>query len=1065
MWQALPDQEHLLHRITDRVRQSLELQEILETAAQEICSFLSIDRVKIYQFDTDGSGIVIAESIRDQRLPSLLGLRFPAGDIPPQAREMFVKARQRVIVDVAAQRKTFSQLDCPETGENLAAEDIRYAPVDPCHVQYLLAMGVLASFTIPILHQNRLWGLLAVHHSEPRRFLEHEQQIVQLLINQVSIAIAQSNLLTQVRRQTYHESTINRISSVLHCPLNLSEIRQTVLEETVKALQGSGGRLYLMAEPTEQPAQLYIWGEQPTHRFIEESPAWKELLGWQETTTVDQHEEAVSTWEQAGRSLLSFNAANPGDSAFNTSGVPSPCIITDFSSNSCLQALAPTFAATPIRSVLIIPLQYRHQCVGCLSIFRNGYDTEIWWAGRFDSDERNQRPRQSFEAWCELKTGQSQEWHQDEIKLAQAIGIHLYMAVMQKRVEGMLRHQASHDRLTALPNRLLFDEQLSLALVNSQQRGEMLAVVFLDLDRFKTVNDTLGHAAGDQLLQQVTKRLQACLRECDAVARWGGDEFTLLFPHISCTEDVSKIVQRILDVLGAPFWLEEQELYVTASLGVALAPYDGEDTETLLKNADTAMYRAKQQGKNNSCFYSPEMNTKGLEQLALEADLRKALTRDEFLLYYQPQVDINTGEIVAMEALIRWQHPQLGLVPPNQFIPLAEETGLICPIGEWVFRTACAQHQAWCLAGLSPMRIAVNLSARQFQQQDLVKTIVQILQETQMQPRYLEVEITESIAMQDTSSTIATLQELRQMGVQIAMDDFGTGYSSLSSIKHFPFHTIKIDQSFVRDLIIDPSDAAIAKAVVALGQGLNLRVVAEGVETLAQLNFLRSLECDTAQGYLFSKPLPSEAAGQLLSDCSIKIQGELRPLTNYGRSEPALHLIAEISQKISQSLTLEEIFSTTVTEVRQLLQTDRVFLYRFEPDWSGVVVVESVAEDWTPILGTKIEDTCFKDRFAQYYGKGRARAIEDIYQAGFTRCYIDFLAQFQVRANLVVPVLQGEKLWGLLTAQQCQGPRQWQRLEISLLNQLATQAAIAIQQAELYQRLETATQQLQHFSV
>ena len=1065
-------EEHILHRITNRVRQSLELQDILNAAVQEICSFLDVDRVKAYQFDADGSGIVIAESIKSQRLPSLLGLRFPAGDIPPQAREMFIKARQRVIIDVAAQRKTLNQLDCLETGENLTIEDIRYAPVDPCHIQYLLAMGVLASLTVPILHQNRLWGLLVVHTSQPRRFCEQEQQVVQLLVDQVSIAIAQSNLLTQVRQQSHQEATINGISSLLHCPLNLAEIRQTVLERTVKALQGSGGRMYIVAEPTKQPAQLYTYGEQPTHPFIiEESPFWKELLGWQEMLAARQnvHEDIVKDWKEAGRDLLLTNVTSQSSFGFSTNGVPSPYAITDFSQSIPLQSLSPAFESTNIRSILIIPLQYRHQCVGCLSIFRNGYDTETLWAGRYHPDERNQQPRQSFEAWRELKTGQSQEWSQDEIKLAQSIGIHLYMAVMQKRVEVMLRHQASHDRLTNLPNRLLFDEQLSLALVNAHQQGEMLAVAFLDLDRFKTVNDTLGHAVGDQLLQQVTQRLQGCLRECDTVSRWGGDEFTLLLPHIDCAEEVSKITCRILDVISAPFCLEEHELYITASLGIALAPYDGEDAETLLKNADTAMYRAKQQGKNNYQLYSPEMNTKALERLALEADLRKALMRDELLLYYQPQVDINTGEIVGMEALLRWQHPQLGLVPPNQFIPLAEETGLICQIGEWVLQTACTQHQVWRSSGLSPIRIAVNLSARQFQQPGLVQTIVQIVQATKIEPCYLELEITESIAMKNLNFTIAVLRELRQMGIQIAMDDFGTGYSSLSTIKHFPLQVIKIDQSFVRDLAIDPSDAAIAKAVVALGQGLNLKTLAEGVETLEQLKFLQSIGCDIAQGYLFNKPLPSEEAGQLLLNCATTIQGKLLHLTEYGKSEAVLYLVAEISQKIRQSLTLEQILNTTVIEVRQFLQTDRVLVYRFEPDWSGVVVVESLKEGWIPILGTTFVDSCFQNNDAQdtyvptnyveYYKKGRVRAIDDIHNANLAQCHVDLLAKLQVKANLVVPVLQEEKLWGLLIAHECCSLRHWQQMEISLLNQLATQVGIAIQQVELYQQLETANQQ------
>ncbi|MBD2020655.1 EAL domain-containing protein [Leptolyngbya sp. FACHB-36] len=859
------NQESLLHRITNRIRQSLELQEILMTAAQEIRVFLDIDRVKIYRFESDGSGEVIAEAIKDKRLPSLLGLHFPAGDIPSQSRDLFLRARQRVIVDVVAQRKILSQLDNLQTGDSLSLEDVRYAPVDPCHVQYLQAMGVLASLIIPILHQNRLWGLVAIHHAKPRRFHDRELQMVQLLVDQVSIAIAQSNLLKQVQQQAHHEATINRISSLLHCPLTLPEIRQTVLEETVKALQGSGGRLYLGAEPANEPAQLYTTGVQPTEAFIEESAGWHEYLGWHESSNVAHttHQELIVAWEQAGRSLLPSTLADYSSPTANPSGLPSPCILADLQlSQWCL--LADTFSSTPIRSVLIIPLQYRHQGVGWLSIFRNGYDTEVLWAGRHNADERNQYPRRSFEAWREVKVDQSPEWSQDEVKLAQTIALHLYMATMQKRVESLLRHEASHDRLTNLPNRLLFDEQLSLALLTAQQRGEMLAAAFLDLDRFKTVNDTLGHAVGDQLLKQVTQRLQGCLRQCDTVARWGGDEFTLLFPHISIDE-VSKIARQILDVLGAPIHLERQELYISASLGIALFPYDGEDAETLLKNADTAMYRAKQQGRNNFQLYSPEMNTKAREQLELETDLRKALARNEFLLYYQPQVDIHTGSIVSAEALVRWQHPQLGLVPPNQFIPLAEETGLICPLGEWVIRAACIQHQAWRSLGLPPLRIAVNLSARQFQQQDLVKIIASILQETKTEPHYLELEITESTVMQDVDFTIAVLQELREMGIQIAMDDFGTGYSSLNSIKHFPLHTLKIDQSFVRDLMTDSSDVAIARAIVALGKGLNLKVMAEGVETCDQLEFLRSLGCDGAQGYLFSRPLSPTAASELLA--------------------------------------------------------------------------------------------------------------------------------------------------------------------------------------------------------
>ncbi|MGG6294094.1 bifunctional diguanylate cyclase/phosphodiesterase [Leptolyngbya sp. AN02str] len=940
----LQKQEHLLHRISSRIRQSLELQEILSTAVHEIRTLLHIDRAKIYRFKPDGSGEVIAESIRGKRLPSLLGLHFPADDIPPQARQLFLKARQRVIIDVAAQRKISSKLDHIDTREPLTVKDIRYTTADPCHVEYLLGMGVLSSLILPILHQNQLWGLFAIHHSQPRQFSERELQIVQLLVDQVSIAIAQSNLLNQVQQQAQYELIVNRISSLLHSPLAINEIRQSVLEETIKALGGSSGRLYLFSESVNAHAQLYTAGDSFTSDMLEESDRWKHLMDSYDnpTSLFPTHAEVVTAWEHAGRSLLPTDLPDhPGTP--NTRGIPEPKLL-DFTEDTDWPDWLGADPNGPIRTALIVPLQYHHQCVGWLTVFRNGYDSEILWAGRQNFDERNQLPRRSFEAWREIKTNQSQPWRQDEVNLAQAIGIHLYMATMQKRVETMLRHEALHDRLTDLPNRLLFDEQLSLALLNTQQQGEILAVAFLDLDRFKTVNDTLGHALGDLLLKQVTQRLQKCLRKGDVVARWGGDEFTLLFPKINHIEEVGKIARRILEVLSAPFFLEGQELYASASLGVTLFPYDGKDAASLLKNADTAMYRAKQQGRNNYQLYSPEMNTKAREQLELETDLRKALIRKELLLYYQPQVDIKTGEIVSLEALLRWQHPQLGLVPPSQFIPLAEETGLICPIGEWVIRTACEQHQAWLAEGLAPVRIAVNLSARQFQQQDLVKSIVHILQETHLTPSYLEIEITESVAMQDVEFTVKVLQQLRDMGVQIAMDDFGTGYSSLNSIKHFPLHTLKIDQSFVRDLLTDPSDMAIAKAVIALGQGLNLKILAEGIETAEQLEFLRSLGCAFAQGYFFSKPLPAEAIAQVLKHAQYAYADRANqavasrlphPTSEEAIASSTQTLKQEISQLMQRTQALEDIIRHQEQQIAKHEQIELFLRQQLQPQESA----------------------------------------------------------------------------------------------------------------------------------
>ncbi|MFB2922986.1 EAL domain-containing protein [Aerosakkonema funiforme] len=447
----------------------------------------------------------------------------------------------------------------------------------------------------------------------------------------------------------------------------------------------------------------------------------------------------------------------------------------------------------------------------------------------------------------------------------------------RKQAEATIQYHAFHDLLTGLPNRTMFDRHLSTALANADNSKTMLAVMFLDMDRFKTINDTLGHAVGDRLLQGFAERVKACLRESDIVARWGGDEFTVLVPQITSPEDAAKVGQRILEALKPAFYLqghatgeETPPLHITSSIGIALYPHDGEDAETLLRNADAALYRAKEHGRNNYRFYKPEMNAQASQLLALENRLHQALEQREFEVYYQPQIHINTGEIIGMEALVRWRHPELGLVSPGQFIHLAEENGLIVPIGEWVLRTACAQNKAWQNAGFSPLRVAVNLSPRQFQQPNIASRVAMVLEETGLDPQYLELEITETTIMQNLDFASEMLRDLQTLGVYISIDDFGTGYSSLGYLKKFPFDKLKIDQSFVRDLKDNPQDIAIISAMITLGRGLNLKVVAEGVETREQLELLRSLQSEEMQGYLFSQPLAVEEATNLLHNPLIK---------------------------------------------------------------------------------------------------------------------------------------------------------------------------------------------------
>lgn len=434
----------------------------------------------------------------------------------------------------------------------------------------------------------------------------------------------------------------------------------------------------------------------------------------------------------------------------------------------------------------------------------------------------------------------------------------------QRENEARIQYLAHNDELTGLPNRSAFQEQLTHAIRQSQRHGRPLALLFIDLDRFKNINDTLGHGEGDHLLQEVARRLRNCLRESDTLARWGGDEFTAMLEEFDSANDVALAARRVLDSLSIPYLVNGRELVITASVGISTYPDDGQDVQALLKSADIAMYRAKESGKNNFQYYAPQMNVHTVERLTMEANLRRALEREEFLLHYQPKIDLRTGTVSGAEALIRWQHPDMGLVPPMQFIPLAEETGLIEPMGAWVLRTACAQAMAWQSQGLQRLRMAVNISGRQFAQGVLLEEVIGVLDSTGLDPDLLELEITESMLMHDPDKTVAQLNELKAIGIHLAIDDFGTGYSSLSYLKRFPVSSLKIDRSFVRDVPFDPDDVAITLAIVGLAHNLRIRVTAEGVETEAQRAFLRRHGCDEIQGYLIGRPLPAHELAPML---------------------------------------------------------------------------------------------------------------------------------------------------------------------------------------------------------
>ena len=479
--------------------------------------------------------------------------------------------------------------------------------------------------------------------------------------------------------------------------------------------------------------------------------------------------------------------------------------------------------------------------------------------------------------------------HHDLLTQKRLYENHLEGLIKERTAE--IEHLAYHDGLTDLPNRVLFEDRCTQAIAIAHRSHNLVAVMLVSLDQLKKVTESLGHAAGDVVLTEAAARLQCCVTNGDTVARFEGDEFALLLTNVTETASLTEVARAIRQVFNAPFGLGEQEVYVSTSVGISLFPSNGEDSGTILRNAVAALYRAKKQGGNNCQFYSADMNALAVKRLELETSMRRAIENEEFVTHYQPVVNLASRAVVGSESLVRWQHPQLGLLPPARFIGLAEDTGLILDIGDFVLRDACARTRAWHDRGFGGLRIAVNISARHFQEQDLSERLVEILGETRLDPKSLELELTETSIMENTDVAVKVLARIRKLGVRVAIDDFGTGYSSLSYLKNLPIDTVKLDQSFVAGATSDPDDAALVMAIVTLAHNLRLRVIAEGVETEDQVAFLRRLKCDEAQGFLFGKPMPPEMfesamaldrprKGHVLSDAGRPTAGSLPPAVN-----------------------------------------------------------------------------------------------------------------------------------------------------------------------------------------
>ncbi|MBE9160140.1 EAL domain-containing protein [Nodosilinea sp. LEGE 06152] len=806
------EEERLVRTITQHIHQSLDVNEILQTTVTEVRQFLQTDRVLIYRFNPDLSGTMVVEAVLPPWQPTLgLTIEDTCFLTTPELVNQYRRGRTHHI------------------------DHLEQADIAPCYRSLLARFQVQANLVVPINCGSELWGLLCVHHCQaPRQWQPRERALLAQLADQVAIALQQSQLLAHTAALARQEKLLNNIISAISDSLELNTLLQRAATEMLHTFHASRA-LVILCQATDS----YL-----VHTNTASEPGCDDLKDQVIPIEGNPHAQKVLNQED-------------------------PVVVDDVIQEPTLIPKLELALELKIGAILAVSIRYRGVVKGILSI------------------HQCPNPRR---------------WNQDEVKLIKRLADHLAIAIHQaelyaqaqselaerKRLEAQLRYDASHDRLTGLPNRTLFLEQLAQALDHLHRHcphpaalacptpdgssppccDRQFALLFLDLDRFKVINDSLGHTMGDHLLQIVAQRLKDGLRPVDLAARLGGDEFVVLLNDLSDAAIAISMAQRIHAMLEAPVLLEGHEVFIHASIGIALSSKTYTDPNQVLRDADIAMYKAKGSNREYAIFDAP-MHTLVMQQMQLENDLRRALEHGELRLYYQPIVNLATGEMQGFEALVRWQHPRRGLVPPLDFIPIAENTGLITGLDLWTLNEACRQISQWqqTFAISQQLTVSVNLSGKQFVRPDLIQQIDDALDRNGLQGRQLKIEITESVLIQNAQLAIDLLKQLRQRHIQVCMDDFGTGYSSLSYLHRFPIDVLKIDKSFITTLH-NPEpcqgDYEIVKAIISLATNLNLTVVAEGIETADQARYLKAHQCQGGQGYYFSKPLPVESATALI---------------------------------------------------------------------------------------------------------------------------------------------------------------------------------------------------------